>query len=148
MSEIDHAATAQLVADWVRGEPDDTRQMRRTRLLAYHRVWQHPYQLGMFLTQVAFDRAMAGAAPGAGPREWQQLTRRGGDGWQRRGILGHQVLDLLRGVDFTTDRVAAVRAKETAAALLAKMAEDSGDPELRAVDWNEDWGDPGDWGPA
>jgi hypothetical protein len=85
MSEIDHAATAQLVADWVRGEPDDTRQMRRTRLLAYHRVWQHPYQLGMFLTQVAFDRAMAGAAPGAGPREWQQLTRRGGDGWQRRG---------------------------------------------------------------
>jgi hypothetical protein len=140
MPDFDHPGTAQLVADWVCGTPDDTRQQRRTRLLAYQRVSHNPRQLGMFLTRVAFDRAMAGAAPGTTPEAWKRLVQGGDPGWRHRVMLAHEVLDLLRDVDVTTDRIAAERAREDAARLLRDMAADSDDPELRDVDWDSDWG--------
>jgi hypothetical protein len=140
MPEIDHQPTAQLIADWVRGATDSTRTQRRTRLLAYRRVSQNPAHLGMLLTRVGFDRIMDGAAPGTDPRAWRELTGRGTDGWRHRVMLAHEVLDLLRDVDVTTDRIAAERAREDAARLLRDMAADSDDPELRDVDWDSDWG--------
>jgi hypothetical protein len=147
MPEMDHQPTAQLIADWVRGATDSTRTQRRTRLLAYRRVSQNPAHLGMFLTRVGFDRIMDGAAPGTDPRAWRELTGRGTDGWRHRVTLAHQVLDLLRDVDVTTDRAAAALAQDEAATILKGMAGATSEPGLQAVDWSQGW-DEDDMGPA
>ncbi|MCZ1012144.1 hypothetical protein [Streptomyces lydicus] len=140
MPDFDLAPVASMLADWVEGAPDDSLLSRRTRLRAYVRVGRNRFQLGMLLYRVAFDLTLAGRNPALDPTHLQHLIVSAPRRWEDRHLLGAELLHTLeqRGVSVAVDRFEDEQATEASAELLATIASDSGDPDLKGVDWTAD----------